>query len=529
MSIIKKPVKKEKSAKAKREKNKVCNNKLRVNLKDANVNQLKKFKKTRHSLNKNFNIENVSSKEDTKVQEQPIEIKNEEPVSEKDLKKNKKNKIQGDQLNIQLDAITLVTKSFLDLFEAREKNKPKGLFGDDIQKVYLQVNTIKKPICPTRMLRFLLPHSIYNGLSDICLIVPDKKGCNRNIEKTEEYYTEKLEEYKITNINKVLSIKAISTEYSQFEMRRKLADQFDGFLADGRISHYLMKKLGRSFAYTAKSPIPIHLKGNNWKEVIKVGLHKTQMKITSTADSMSVIVGNTTQSPQELAENILAVCQGLTKTFPGFWRNIRSLFLRTVGVPSTPVYMSVASPNQVRPPRMKSLKAPRKESVSGELTTQFNATVDVKADGTITVHRQKLQDMKVNNDVDDDIIKEAMKHKKQSKTIRENESDEDDKITESAEKKLLQKLAGNNDSDDEDENMVENVKEDIKPSLRPKMVQNSKRNNMNKELDQPEKKPKIKEEKKAKTNWIKSSKKGKKPSKDQRKALIKVKKGGKKK
>lgn len=52
-------------------------------------------------------------------------------------------------------------------------------------------------------------------------------------------------------------------------------------------------------------------------------------------------VGTTSQSAKEIASNIKAVCQGLAKQFPGSWPNIRSLLLKTKGVPSLPIYMSI--------------------------------------------------------------------------------------------------------------------------------------------------------------------------------------------
>ena len=44
----------------------------------------------------------------------------------------------------------------------------------------------------------------------------------------------------------------LTEEYKEFEMKRKLHDRFDIFLADSRISHFLFKELGREFVYTKK-------------------------------------------------------------------------------------------------------------------------------------------------------------------------------------------------------------------------------------------------------------------------------------
>lgn len=69
----------------------------------------------------------------------------------------------------------------------------------------------------------------------------------------------------------------------------------------------------------------------------------------------------------------------LNESFLQIYFEIEKLFL--IGFP--------VSPNAICVPVMKSTKAPKDETVEGELSTMLDTTVEVKSDGTVIVHKPK--------------------------------------------------------------------------------------------------------------------------------------------
>lgn len=474
------------------------------------------------------------------------------------------------QCNLDNGKVLNVVRSLKDYMKKKhEESKNPELFDGDTEPVCLQISTLKKAVCPKIMLRFCLPHPLVHDLTDICLIVPDKKGNKSNPEAAIEFYQQLLADNNVTNIKEIIPLKMLRREYSQYEMRHKLCNRFDVFLTDARVSHYLVKLLGRDAAYTRKHPIPVRLNHADVKEKIRVALSKTQMKIDSNSNTFNVVVGHMGQSAEEITANILAVAEGLTVKLPGNWPNVRALYIRTLSSITLPVYMSLLSPNAIPVPIMERRKKKGDEIVEGELSTMLDAVVRVKPSGQVTVRKDHTQKSSLSDNEDEEILALVKKHREEARSAgiedeeKSKSKNKNDKILQKAEEKFVKLYKGNlNDVDiDDDEDDVADDEDDMdddsvdggnvergsdigneneintKPKKRKssthvgeaRKAKKAKKSSAKDEED-VEDEPKVKQKKPkservAKTNWIKSTKKGrsKKLSKSQRKAKIKTK------
>ncbi|XP_054285013.1 ribosomal L1 domain-containing protein 1-like [Macrosteles quadrilineatus] len=474
-----------------------------------------------------------------------------------------------EKCKLKVSKVTPITEGLLKLLNGSSKNsKPEIL--DVGEPIFLQVECIKIPICPTKQLRFKLPHPLADSSSDVLLITADLKGQKIYPEKAVEHYEEFLADLEINFINKVMPIRMIRKEYSQYEMRQKLVDQFDIILADSRILKSLPSVLGRAVMYKRKMPIPVNLtmKKLRLKKHLRDAVCKTQMTVKSNGHCSLVQVGHTKMSGSEVATNIVEVAKSLETMFPGGWKNIRCLTVKTAKSTSLPVYMSLLSPNEVKIPVEVSR---RPQPVEDELSTMLGYNVVVAHDGNVML-KKVAEEANVDDSKDDEILEEAKKYMESSKTVKYDESsdeekneekdgedseDEGDAITEAMERKLMNKYQNEKaktkknkmqDEDEEEEEDEEDEESEDESEIVPKAgkkrkpkvtkkqsgppakkvssvaVAKGKSKQVDKQTDKKTVSPGVK---KPQTRGTRAGKKTK-LSKDQRKALIKRKKAGKK-
>jgi len=267
-------------------------------------------------------------------------------------------------------------------------SKPVSLFMDDGQPVYLVVQCIRVPKMCNQHFRFCLPHPLIDKSSDVCLFVPDlKRGKNEDHESTVEHYKELLEKNNITGISQVMPLRQVRVEYDQYELRRRLVSQFDLFLSDGRIAGQMLHLLGREVYRKRKLPVPVNMRAENLKKEVETALCKTLMMMNANGNKAALKVGHTKQTVMQIAENIMAVADCLSKRYPGGWDNIRSLHIHLQDCPLIPVYMTLKSSNEVEVPLVEPVIPKKAKAVEGELTTFPGTHVTVLPSGEVVVKK----------------------------------------------------------------------------------------------------------------------------------------------
>jgi ribosome biogenesis protein UTP30 len=161
----------------------------------------------------------------------------------------------------------------------------------------------------------------------------------------------------------------LKARYHSFESRRELLSEHDVFLADDRIITRLPDTLGKVFYKgTIKRPIPIQIAQENRIEGKRVNPPKQRVpnkeKHASVASptivakevekalksvpvslkpgtGLSVRVGNTKLTPQQLADNISVVARGIIErhVVKG-WRNVKSIHVKSPNSAAIPIWLS---------------------------------------------------------------------------------------------------------------------------------------------------------------------------------------------
>lgn len=246
-----------------------------------------------------------------------------------------------EKYHIQVDTVISAFNGVVKLLDLHLK-KTNELF-DDEQPVFLQITCIKIPVCPERILRIPLKHSLLTDSSDICLIVPDVRGIPiKEYERVVEHYEQNLHSKNVKNIKTIMPYHQLKYEYGQFELKRRLVELYDVFLVDGKISGYVVHQLGKIFYDKRKLPVPIRLQVPNLKESIDKALHKTALPLHGKGDTYVVQVGHSKMDVVKIVENVYAVIESLEKEFPGGWENIRALYLKGTKTESVPIYFTLS-------------------------------------------------------------------------------------------------------------------------------------------------------------------------------------------
>ncbi|KAF4728257.1 Ribosomal L1 domain-containing protein 1, partial [Perkinsus olseni] len=211
-----------------------------------------------------------------------------------------------------------------------EEKATKDLLAEEAgDTVTVQINVDKIQGKADNKYRLIqVPHSIHgkNGLEglSICLIARDPKQTAQKL----------VAKYSLP-IHKIVTIKALRSKYAaRFELLRDLANAHDVFLCDSSVADMLPNLLGKYFYHHKKQKIPVPVK---WPSSVNVdptkqvekALNSTRYR-KSTGASISVRIGDTSMSKEDLVENAEVVLAALSSDMLSLKRKILS-----VGVQST--------------------------------------------------------------------------------------------------------------------------------------------------------------------------------------------------
>lgn len=167
---------------------------------------------------------------------------------------------------------------------AKQDEGKNGLLSDLNMPIFLQVNAVKVPEMPRRIVRMYLPHSMVGENDEVALFTPDiAKGLRQDYSKSVDYWERILDKNNVTSIKTIIPMNQVKTEYRQYEEKTKLGQLFDFFLVDGRIAGHLTHFLGKK----GKKPIPV-LNRKNLKEEIENSLKKTNFTLHGRGNSHNV-------------------------------------------------------------------------------------------------------------------------------------------------------------------------------------------------------------------------------------------------
>ncbi|KAK6617303.1 hypothetical protein RUM44_005634 [Polyplax serrata] len=333
-------------------------------------------------------------------------------------------------------------KNSLDVLLKLEnaKSNKNDLFGKE-KSVCLRISLFRIPKVYRIKRKYLkLRHSRFGSDPEICLFVPNRRdkfdykiSVDESIEITIDYYTNFLRKHKVEGIKTIMPIKQLKSEYSPYELRRKLVNRFDLFLCKTSllynpkfISALGKEPLGVSFP-SVEAPYDPSLNKN-----IKKLLMSTTFKIKPFSDNYAVPFGTLSQSSSELMDNLKTVIKQIMEgdAIPGGFQNVRAMYLGTSTVGAVPLYICEDVPQNMKTPRLKSRRKGMR-TVEGEITTLPGKKVMVKRTGEV-------------------IIEKLMTNNSNQKRELEESSDEESDIDEGSDTEELFPASKTEDDDDDD-------------------------------------------------------------------------------
>eukprot|EP01102_Stenamoeba_stenopodia_P020371 TRINITY_DN7894_c0_g1_i4.p1 TRINITY_DN7894_c0_g1~~TRINITY_DN7894_c0_g1_i4.p1 ORF type:complete len:600 (-),score=264.23 TRINITY_DN7894_c0_g1_i4:45-1796(-) len=306
------------------------------------------------------------------------------------------------------------------------RNKSNALFDeDDFFYLTICLNHIPVANPSLKPIKIYAPHSISTPQTEICLFVDDKAKARAKLEQAG------------VKVAKFIHYKKLATSYRVYEAKHKLANSYDLFLVEAHILSKIPRMLGTPFFKKKKAPIAVDL-NKGPKKVIEDVLHSTFYHRTQGVSS-AVKVGLTSQTAEQVAENVVQVVSTLVLKSVLKWKDVQSLSIKLSKSTSLPIYNSL---NQV-------VEAPKKKSAPklniSELMKQF--VEDNYGSWKSDDEAEPMDEGSDNEDNDDGLIANV-KH----------ETDDDDDDDSDAQIKQEE----DDDEEDEEEVLLKNKKNDKK-------------------------------------------------------------------
>lgn len=265
---------------------------------------------------------------------------------------------------------------------------------------------------------------------DVIMVVKDlKRGSKVDYEPTILHYEDIFRKLDLGFV-KVMPFAQLRREFTGFESRRKLANTYDYFMVDGRITGHVNGICGQPFqrARTTLQPVRMGDDSTKWKEAIERALKRTSFRQLCKGNLTSIPVATFRNSPKEVAENILCVVQQLKELFPGGWANIRGMHLKLDlrGTSSIPIYVSMMRPPS-NTPNVIGLRERRFTKIRKAANKSFSRVIISKTGKVVKLSRSQLSARKNFNEAKKLLLLEKAKNadaaaaKKAKKAVIEKE------------------------------------------------------------------------------------------------------------
>lgn len=247
--------------------------------------------------------------------------------------------------------------------------------------IHLQFS-FKKVSLGRKITKLILPHSLVDETTTVCVIVSDLDRNDREYSLTVDHYREKFTEHGVTQHIEIIPLKQLKLEYKEYESKRNLLAMHDVFLADARIVRLLPSLLGKEFYKRKRQPLQVDLTCKDLKKEITRALGTCRCILAGRGSSGQLTVGKLTQNIDEVTDNVMSCVAKLATAVPGGPTNIRSLHIKAQDSPAVPIYVSFGSKDEVVLPKRKRERVSVKAE---EVTTVVGGKVRVTARGAARV------------------------------------------------------------------------------------------------------------------------------------------------
>jgi len=393
-------------------------------------------------------------------QEKPKEITEQKPKEMKELKLNFETDYNLDKTKI-LDFVTALLKIHeekqSDDMDDKTGEKRSQLFGAEETPVNLQISGIKVAKENRKhLLKIALPHIPLADNKDVCIFVKDlQKGLKVDHEDSVNHFKDLISSQGV-EVSSVIPLRELKVEYKTFEAKTALCHRHEAFLADEKILRFLPKFLGKAFYSRRKFPLPIDLTSKNLSKEVEKALRTVVVPMSNKGTCSMLRIGNTSMKESHLVDNILQATEILAKKYPGGWKNIRSIHLKTETSMSIPIHVSNLSANDVGFVDTTLPQKPKREIITDELSTVLDAKVTVTPNFDVRVEGGQMPDQ----DLEFDDKEESDSDEETTEAPTKKRKADDDVETKKENKKAKKKGKDDEDSDDEEEKQIEQAEND---------------------------------------------------------------------
>merc|ERR1712062_134850 len=164
----------------------------------------------------------------------------------------------------------------------------------------------------------------------------------------------------------VISLRELKVDYKTFESKTALCHRHEMFLADDRIIRFLPQFLEKAFYKRKKFPMAIDMTSPNLAKIVQKALQTVTLPLHNQGVCTMVRLGHTNMPENHLVDNILAASEILIKKYPGGFKNIRSLMIKTETSLALPIHLSTLSANEVGFVDTFKPKEEKKEDITDE-------------------------------------------------------------------------------------------------------------------------------------------------------------------
>ena len=213
-----------------------------------------------------------------------------------------------------------------------------------------QTLNLSSPPLPQRPTNRAIPHPIYRfDGAEVCLIVKDAPGGDGKNSASNKAAKAKAKNQKLAEaagVSKVIALSKLKSKYEPHEAKRALANAFDLFLADARVLPSLARLLGKAFFRAKKQPVPVDLRGKDWRTPVSDAVRATYY-YRGGGSCVNVRVARSSFSAAQVAENVEAALRNLVPKLSsspgaaaGKWSGVRSVLIKSAASAALPVYQS---------------------------------------------------------------------------------------------------------------------------------------------------------------------------------------------
>ncbi|XP_049297782.1 ribosomal L1 domain-containing protein CG13096-like [Anopheles funestus] len=297
-------------------------------------------------------------------------------------------------------------KQIYETFHKKGDEKGNRLFGDDL-KYSMQIISVKVPRCPLRICRITYPHSMLRQEDEICLIVKDlTRGRSVDYTPTLHEWEDKLKGLEIGHKVQIIPFQQLKRDYGAYEMKRKLAQRYERFLADARISGHVFAFLGSQFTRRCKTPISVNLENEaDIKEVIEKALYMQSYQQGNKGRTTEIKFAAHWMPVEHAVENGMALLEKLKTVYPGGWLNIQTINIATATEKSEslPIHISTVDPNLVPVPVVTGTREKFIKKQQQLLKKRTGGKYEVTKDGVVRMARTPKRYGAANNGKESDV------------------------------------------------------------------------------------------------------------------------------